>query len=388
MEIKDMNIEQVEERKLAIVDEMKNDDADLDALEAEMRSLNERKEALRLEAEERAKVVEEVINKPVAEPIMEEERKAPTMEIRNTAEYKKAYLEFLKTGNADECRALLSTNGTDVSASLTGYVPVPEILEQEVKTAWESNALFEVVRKTFIKGNVKVGFELSATGASVHKEGAAAPEEEVITLGVVELKAESLKKWITISDEALDLNDGILDYIYKEIAYRIVALAVAELIGAITSAPTTGSTSSAAGVQTIEAEPGVSTIVEAVALLSAQATDLYIVMNRQTKPEFVKAAMAANYAVDVWDGLEDKIIYTDALEGYGDADGGDVYAIVGDFGYGAQANFPNGTELTIKFDNLSLAEKDLVKIVGRMYVALAVVAENAFTTITKPSDSE
>lgn len=382
-EIRTLDMPAIETRMAEIKVEMDSEDANLEALNQELDAIEERKASIIAEAEERNKVVEQIINEPVAQPIIVEERKMENVvEVRNTPAYKSAYLEYIKTGNDAECRALLSTNGT--SESLTGYVPVPEVLEREIKTAWESNALFDVIRKTFIKGNVKVGFELSATGASIHKEGTAAPDEEVVTLGVIELKAESLKKWITITDEAIDLNDGILDYIYKELAYRIVALAVEEMIGKITSAPTTGSTSTAANVKTIALEPNVDTIVKAVAQLSAQATDLHIVMNRQTKAEFVSKALNANYSVDVFDGLRDRIIFTDALDGYNDADEGEVYAIVGDFGYGAQANFPNGTEMTIKFDNLSLAEKDLVKVVGRMYVALAVVAENAFVTITKP----
>lgn len=379
-EIRTLTIDEVKERLQAILDEIEADDADLDALEEEQKALHDRERELRkaaiAEEEARAVAAKEVVTIKTFEE-EKEERKMGNMEIRNTPEYKAAYLEYIKSGNDAECRALLTTN-------VSGYVPVPELLENEIKTAWESNALFDVVRKTYIKGNVKVGFELSATGASVHVEGTDAPAEEVVTIGVIELKPESLKKWITVSDESIDMNDNILDYIYKELAYRIVALAVSELIDAIKEAPT-ASTATAAGVQTIEAAPDVNTVVNAVALLSAQATNLNIVMNRQTKPLFVTAAMQANFAMDIWDGLEDKIIYTDALDGYTDAEAEDVYAIIGDFGYGAQANFPNGTDMSIKFDDLSLAEKDLVKIVGRMYVAIGVVAENAFVTITKPS---
>ena len=62
-----------------------------------------------------------------------------------------------------------------------------------------------------------------------------------------------------------------------------------------------------------------------------------------------------------------------------------TYAIVGDFAEGAHANFPNGEEITIKYDDLSLAEKDLVKLVGREFVGLEVVAPNAFVKIAKAS---
>ena len=55
--------------------------------------------------------------------------------------------------------------------------------------------------------------------------------------------------------------------------------------------------------------------------------------------------------------------------------------IVGDLGEGALANFPEGEGISLKFDDLSLAEKDLVKIVGREYIALGVVAPEAFVKI-------
>ena len=64
---------------------------------------------------------------------------------------------------------------------------------------------------------------------------------------------------------------------------------------------------------------------------------------------------------------------------------GTAWAIVGDFGRGALANFPNGQEVKIKFDDLSLAEKDLVKIVGREFVGLGIVADHAFCKIVFPS---
>ena len=52
------------------------------------------------------------------------------------------------------------------------------------------------------------------------------------------------------------------------------------------------------------------------------------------------------------------------------------------FGRGAQANFPNGNEVTLKYDDLSLAESDLVKIVGREYVGLGLVADKCFCRVT------
>ena len=71
------------------------------------------------------------------------------------------------------------------------------------------------------------------------------------------------------------------------------------------------------------------------------------------------------------------------IKAYDAATTGETFAIVGDFGVGAQMNFPAGEEISIKVDELSLAEKDLVKFVGREYVGHDVVAPNAFVKLTK-----
>ena len=104
-------------------------------------------------------------------------------------------------------------------------------------------------------------------------------------------------------------------------------------------------------------------------------------MNKKTWPKFKAAYAAANFAVDPMEGL--RVFYDNTLPEYtttGTA--GSAWCIVGDFGVGAQANFPNGDEITIKYDDLTLAERDLVKLVGREFIALGAVADHAFTKIT------
>ena len=90
----------------------------------------------------------------------------PTFEeIRSSNEYMNAYAEFLKTGDDAECRALLTENATN------GTVAVPTLVEGRIRTAWENDPIMSRIRKTFIKGNLKVGFEISATDAGIHTEG-------------------------------------------------------------------------------------------------------------------------------------------------------------------------------------------------------------------------
>lgn len=384
MELKEMTVEQLEERKNAIVAELDNEGADLDALESEVRSI---KEELEARANEEAKKVE--IRKTVAdikapvvvEKVEEEKREMNTVEeIRASKEYALAYLRAVVKSDDTECRSLLSLNATS-----GGQIPVPEILDDEIRTAWEENKVLGLVKQTYYKGNVRVAFELSATGAVVHVEGATRPDEEVLTLGIVELKAENIKKWISVSDEAIEgTTIDTVGYLYRELAQRIAEKAEEVLIGLIDAAPQT-STASAAAVGLLKYGIDQSTILQAVSLLSASAKNLNIVMNRQTYALFANVALTANYAIDVFDGLKDRIVFSAALPAYADASEDDTYAIVGDFGYGAQANFPNGAGVTIKYDDLSLAEYDLVKLVGKQYVGMGVVAPGAFVKLTVPA---
>ena len=104
-------------------------------------------------------------------------------------------------------------------------------------------------------------------------------------------------------------------------------------------------------------------------------------MNKATFASFKAVQAAGNYGYDPFEGLPVK--FNSTITAYSAATTGVTYAIVGDFGEGAIANFPNGEDITIKYDDLSLAESDLVKIVGREFVALGVVGPKSFVKITK-----
>lgn len=304
------------------------------------------------------------------------------IEVRNSKEYIDAFANYIKTGDDHECRALASTNAT----SVTGYVPVPDFVEARIRTAWERNGILNLVKKTNLKGNVKVGFELSADGALVHNEGAAANNEEVITLGIVTMIPQSIKKWITITDEAIDLSsEEFINYIYDELVYRIAKKVESILIGLIADLDATAS-STAVSANKITSAPAVGVVAQAIGAITGEAQGLHIAMNRATWALFKQAQYDGNFSVDPFEGLP--VEFTDALPAYGSAEAGDVYAIVGDFYNGAQANFPAANEIVIKRDDLSLAEKDLVKFVGRQYVGLGVVGDKHFALLAKPSLTE
>ena len=106
-------------------------------------------------------------------------------------------------------------------------------------------------------------------------------------------------------------------------------------------------------------------------------------MNKATWATFKAAQYANGYAVDPFEGLP--VRYNNSLPAYSAADTNDVYMIVGDLGYGALANFPNGDAVEFKFDELTKKKEDLVEVLGRMYGIAAPVACKAFTLVKKPA---
>ena len=378
MEIKEMTIEQLEERKEAIVAELDAPEADLDALEEEARAIREEIESRKAEEAKRNEIRASVASGAgiVTEKIKEEETKKMTNEeIRASKEYVDAYANYIKSGDDKECRALLTE-------TVSGTVPVPVMVDGIVRTAWENDPILSRLRKTYFRGNLKVAFERSATAAAIHTEGTSAPTEESLVLGIVTMIPSNIKKWIRISDEAVATGgEAFLRYIYDELTYQIVKKISEEVVKGIARASTTHS-ATAVGVPAVSAAPALGTVAEALGNLSGEATNPVVIMNRLTWALFKKAQYAGNFAVDPFEGLT--VPYSDGLPAYATASTSAVYMMVGDLD-GVQANFPEGENVVIKWDDLSEAESDLVKVVGREYVAYALTAPGRFCNITKPA---
>ena len=77
-----------------------------------------------------------------------------------------------------------------------GQLPVPVLVDQTVRTAWENDQILSRVTKTYFKGNLKVTFERAGDVAYEHLEGTTAPTEESLTLGIVTMIPKNIKKWI------------------------------------------------------------------------------------------------------------------------------------------------------------------------------------------------
>ena len=376
-----MRIDEIESRKAEIRTMLDGDtsELDIDALTEEVRSLDAEKAELESkaskEAELRSAVAPSVIAE-IKESKKEERKMSENIELRNRPEYIHAFAESIR-GNDAELRALLKTEN-----ATNGTVPVPEMVYDIVKTAWDDEQIMGLVKKTYIKGNLKVGFERSAGAAYIHTEGGDAITSEDLSLGTVSLIPQTIKKKVSLSDEVLDMDDGhFLDYIYREIAHQIAKKAADTLIGKF-EALTSGSTSTAPAIPVVEADSiAAATIATAIGNLSDEAANPVIIMNKGTFANFKSVQYGLGYGADIFEGLP--VVFNNTISTFAAATSGVTYAYVADLGHGVIANFPNGEGLTMKVDDLSDADADLVNIIGRMPVAMGVVAEKSVVKIAK-----
>ena len=390
MNLTEMNVEQLEARKAELLTEMDTPETrdalnadDLEARKAEIVAIDAELEARKQKAAEEAEARKAVENGAgTTKEEIREEKKMDLLELRGTPEYMNAFAKYLKgeirnEKDDAEVRSLLTTNAT----AATGYVPVPTLVDDIVRHAWENEEILAHVKKTGFTGNVKVAFELSADGAYIHPEGSSAPTEEALTLGIVEIKPENIKKWITISDEMMETTgEGFVRYVYEELAYQVMKKLSYEVIGDVKNCAYTTNQSTAVGIPVLKKDPGICTIVEAVAQLSDEAQNICIVLNPASKPAFFEAYAAGNFAVDPFQGFP--VYFSRALTAITSASENDCYGIVGDLS-AIQVNFPAGEGLKLINDPYSLAEKDLLKIVGRVYAGHAVTAPGRLVRLTK-----
>lgn len=379
--IKEFSMEEIENRKAEILGEIDSADAEkLDSLNEELTALETRKGEIEMENRKAdMKAVAEGAGVVVGAAPVKEERTLAS--VKASEEYVNAYAEYLKTGDDRECRALT----TDLVDG--GTVPTPTIVDNYINTAWENARLLSRVRRTSIKGTAKYPFEYSATGAAVHTEGAAAPDEETLVLGTVAIEPSMIKKWITVSDEVIALKgQAFIDYVWDEIEERIYEKADSVLIAAIKAAPASATTS-AAGVRALTpASIDAFTIFNALAQLKNAANQPVAIMNKQTYfNQFMSLKDTTNRPIyDIVSANGRPTYYINGVEVIFDntlATGANAEIIVGDL-RGAIANFPDGEGVKFVNDPYSLAEQDKVKIVGKMYVGIGVVRDGYFCKIT------
>ena len=365
-EIMTLDFEALEERSKAIATETAEADKEqLEALNAELDAIEERREALKVEVEERKKAAEAVA--AGAGEVIEErkdEKKMTNLEIRNSKEYIEAFANYVKTGKDEECRTLLSDN------AVNGVVPVPEFVGGIVAKALEASPILSRVRRMEAAGNVKMGFEYGAPAAVAHTEGGDAITEEELLVGIVTLIPQTWKKFVQISDEALDSMSGeaYLTYIYEEVARGIIKAREDAVVAAILAAPSTADATHPSVQYTETSTAAIDDFVQGRALLSSAARDLVIIATPKQYADYRALQMAANYGVDPFDGLE--VLFNDTC----------TAPIIGDL-QGVLENCPKGEAVEFKYDDKTLMTSDIVKILGRLPSAIGVVGDKFFAVV-------
>ena len=365
----EVNLEEIKEE----LEELEKEEKSInDAIETEQRKVDE-------EINERKQIAEQLVeNTPVEAKEIEIKGKEIDMEVRNTPEYIEAFARYLKTEKDEEVRALLTTNADE-----NGTIAVPDLVYDVVKTAWDREEIMRLVTETEIKGNLKVQFEISGDDAIVHAEGDGAITPEALVEGIVTLIPQSIKKMLEISDEVYDMRgEAFLRYVYDELTYRIAKKCADLLIGLIADLPATA-TAQSPSANVVTSAPAMDVVAQAIGNLSDEATNPVIIMNKLTWSAFKQIQYANGYAVDPFENVP--VHFNNSLPAYATAENDAVYMIVGDFGHGAIANYPNGRDIKMKFDDMTKKDEDLIQILGRRYVALGVVADKSFTLVKKAS---
>lgn len=357
MEFKDMTIEELEARKCAIAEEVEKDDADLEALNEEITGINEeleeRKDAAAKKAEIRSRVAQgagNVIKK------FEEEKPKMNEEVRKN-EMLDALAEYIKGNATEEQRALLTTGATG------GTVKVSNIVDDFIWTDWDKSPILSRIRKVYVKGNYSVGYEASATGAVKHTEGDMEnPAEEVLTLAYINFVEQYFKKWITVSDTVLALKGrAFLDYLMDEFGHQLaIALEnaiVAEIAASSLSAKVTNPIDNTAAMA-------------GFAALSDEATNPVVIISKANYAAIMNARATTGAKIeDPFNGME--VLFNRTVTGM----------LVGDLD-GVVANFPEGEDFKFIIDETTLAEHDMVKIVGKILGDIHLVRPNGFAVVT------
>lgn len=236
MEIKEMTVEQIEERKLAIKEELNADSADLNALETEVRSLNDRlaeiKETAKAEADEARSVAE-----GAGEVIVENIIKENTMEERTfgieSMEYRNAWLTALKNNTPLEERAYATTDS---------HTAIPTMVSDKFFAKLKKLApMMNEIELLQVAGSLKFVAQDTVNAAAAHTENStvtpAADTIVSVTLGSKEfikiiqisknaetMSIDAFENWL-VEMLGVDIARKIEDYIINDTTNGLVKAA-------------------------------------------------------------------------------------------------------------------------------------------------------------------
>lgn len=227
MDLKEMTVEQLEERKSAIVAELDNEGADLDALEEEVRAIKAELEAREAEEAKKAEVREAVASGEgeVIKTFVEEKREMEKNYSIDSVEYRDAWLKNLmgKELNAEE------------RAAITGTDAIPTETLNKIINVLKENALLGKIDMLEIPGYVKI--PIYATNNDATWTDTATDSQDVI--GSITLQPKQLIKTIEVPATVDKMSISAFErYITEALANKIEsALQKAVIAGTGTTEP-------------------------------------------------------------------------------------------------------------------------------------------------------
>ena len=220
MEIKNMNMEEIEARMAAIREELDAPDADIDALETEVRNLNARKEELRNKAEKRAALLKEVNEKGVVVRSFTEKKEERVLDA-SSKEYRNAFLKNLlgEEMTKEERAAFVNTTATTPNVlpvtmlnNIWDLVSTQHSIMGDI-TVYRTGTVIEVIKHTaIVQGDAKVVAENAAN------------DDEQNTFVKVTLSGKDFSKHVDISYAMQRMSmDAFEAYLTSEIARQLGA---------------------------------------------------------------------------------------------------------------------------------------------------------------------
>jgi len=206
-----MRIDEIETRFAEIRSEMEQEDADIDALTEEVRTLKEERDSIIAEEEQRKALLDEVAKSGTITERFEEETMPERSFAVDTMEYRDAYLKQLMGRPLDE----------EERAAMTASAAIPTITADKIVSWMAKYPLVDAVDLTRIPGNVS--YPVDGTNADVAwvAMGTAATDS-ADALGTVSLNAYKLIKTVEITADVQRMSiDAFEDWLVEKLANKM-----------------------------------------------------------------------------------------------------------------------------------------------------------------------
>ena len=253
-EIRSLDIEAVEARLAAIAEEMETDGADIQALDTEADALNERRAAIKADAEQRAALAAKVAGgagetvrelRGLEDMKMSEEKKSYTVD---SPEYRKAFLEHLRgAALPEEMRAAYVGTTGDTTPNNHGMgLLVPTTMLNRIwdLVAEQHTILGDITMyRTNTYLTIPLHTAIAQGDAAAISENTAATDE-INNFTTVTLHGVDYAKTVKISYAMAQMSiDALETYLTNEIAARLgAAMAKDTITGILTDYYTTDAT--------------------------------------------------------------------------------------------------------------------------------------------------